>query len=102
MSLEPLTISDIVSTGTTHSGESMSVVMGTHRRFDEELRSIGQALDVDGVTSFELNNAKAGYFIRDLGEHRPSLRSGLRRWLQGRHGDQTYGFDLTEVEALSK
>jgi hypothetical protein len=76
--------------------------MAPHRRFDEELRSIGQALNVRGVTSFELNHAQVGYFIKDLGEHRPSLRSGLRRWLQGQSGDQTYGFDLAEVEALSK
>jgi hypothetical protein len=73
------------------------------RRYGEELRAIGQALEAKGVSSFELYNVEAGYFVRDLGEHRQSLH--LRNWLAGRRVSasvSTYGFELGEVEELSK
>ena len=46
--------------------------MATLRRYDEELRTIGQALEAKGVSGFELYNLRAGYFIKDLGEPHPS------------------------------
>jgi hypothetical protein len=47
--------------------------MAALRRYDEELRAIGQSLEAKGVTGFELYNARAGYFIKDLREHTPFL-----------------------------
>jgi hypothetical protein len=79
--------------------------MAAIRRYAEELRSIGQALETKGVTGFELYNL-SGYFIKDLRERRPSFRSVLRSWLHGRRPSRTefvtYGFELREVEELSK
>ena len=80
--------------------------MAALRRYDEELRAIGQALEAKGVSDFELYNAKAGYFIKDLREHRQSLHSTLRNWLGGHRvgasESVSYGFELGEVEELSK
>ena len=76
------------------------------RRYNEELRAVGQALEAKGVTDFELNNQNVGYFIKDLREYRPSFRSTIWNWLRGRRsgdtGFVTYGFDLKDVEELSK
>jgi hypothetical protein len=76
------------------------------RRYAEELRTIGQALEAKGVTGFELYNLRAGYFIKDLHEHRPSSNSTFRNWLRRKsnNGRQyvTYGFDFHEIEELSK
>lgn len=80
--------------------------MAAIRRYDDELRAIGQALEAKGVTGFELYKVKAGYFIKDLREHTPSLHSTIRNWVGGhRDGDTesvTYGFELAYVEELSK
>jgi hypothetical protein len=38
------------------------------RRYAEELRAIGQALDAKGVAGFELYSVPAGYFVKDLRE----------------------------------
>ena len=80
--------------------------MATLRRYDEELRTIGQALEAKGVSGFELYNLRAGYFIKDLGEHAPSSPSSIWNWLWGQRNSNTefvtYGFDLREVEELSK
>ena len=81
--------------------------MAGSRRYGEELRAVGQALEAKGITDFELNNLKAGYYIKDLGEHRPSFQlTFLRNWLR-RHRDSqaefvTYGFELKDIEELSK
>ena len=82
------------------------VLMAAVRRYDEDLRAIGQALEAKGVTDFELYNVPAGYFVKNLREHRPSFNSTIRNWLGGhRVGDSesvTYGFELGDVEELSK
>jgi hypothetical protein len=80
--------------------------MAAIRRYDEELRAIGQALDAKGVTGFELYKVMTGYYIKDLGEHSAPSHSTIRNWLPGhRYGDTesvTYGFELKDVEELSK
>lgn len=76
------------------------------RRYDEELRAIGQALDAKGVTGFELYKVMTGYYIKDLGEHSAPSHSTIRNWLPGHgYGDTesvTYGFELKDVDELSK
>ena len=71
-------------------------------KYSEELRTIGQALQVRGVTAFDLHRVKAGYFIKDLGERRPSLRNWLRRQFRKDSDAVTYGFELSEIEELSR
>src|SRR5260370_41423832 len=80
--------------------------MAALRRYDEELRAIGQSLEAKGVTGFELYNARAGYFIKDLREHTPSFHSTIRNWPPGhRNSDKqfvTYGLELADVWQLSQ
>jgi len=76
------------------------------RQYAEELRAIGQALDAKGVTGFELYRLPAGYFVKDLRENSPTSPMRMWNWLRGRHYSNvefvTYGFELSDVEELSK
>lgn len=76
------------------------------KRYAEELRAIGQALAAQRVVGFELYTVPAGYFVRDLREETSSFISKKRNWLR-REGHRkihfvTYGFELRDVEELSK
>jgi hypothetical protein len=74
------------------------------RRYAEELRAIGQALDAAKVTGFELYSVPAGYFVKDLREEAPSSASIMWNWLRGQPNSKidfvTYGFELRDVEEL--
>jgi hypothetical protein len=80
--------------------------MPTIRRYAEELRAIGQALDAKGVGGFELYSVPAGYFVKDLREEIPSSTSTMWNWLRRKRHSKiefvTYGFELRDVEELSK
>jgi hypothetical protein len=78
--------------------------MAAVKRYDEELRAIGQALEAKGVTGFELYKLPNGYFVKDLREHQPSLNLTIRNWLRGHASGEavTYGFESKDVEELSK
>ena len=76
------------------------------KRYAEELRAIGQALAAQGVAGFELYSVPAGYFVRDLREETSSFISKIWNRLR-REGHRnidfvTYGFELRDVEELSK
>jgi hypothetical protein len=71
------------------------------QRYAEELRTIGQALQARGVTAFELHSVPAGYFIRELADRSFSTQNRLLRFLKNSTESATYGFELTEVQALS-
>jgi hypothetical protein len=74
------------------------------RRYAEELRAIGQALDAAKVIGFELYSVPAGYFVKDLREEAPSSASIMWNWLRGQPNSKidfvTYGFELRDVEEL--
>jgi hypothetical protein len=76
--------------------------MPTSRRYAEELRAIGQALQEQGVTAFELHAVPAGYFIKNLGEPPFSLWNWMREIFNRSAESVTVGFKLAEVEALSE
>ena len=80
--------------------------MAAIRRYAEELRAIGQALDAANVTGFELYTVPAGYFIKDLREEAPSFPSIVWNWLRGQRNSKidfvTYGFESRDVEELCK
>ena len=80
--------------------------MSAVRRYAEELRAIGQALAAQQVAGFELYSVPAGYFVRDLGEETSSLIAKIWHWLR-REGHRkidsvTYGFEMRDLEELSK
>jgi hypothetical protein len=76
------------------------------KRYGEDLRAIGQALAAQGVAGFELHSVPAGYFVRDLREETSSFISkiwnSLRRESHHPSDFATYGFELPDVEELSK
>ncbi len=76
------------------------------KRYAEELRSIGQALAAQGVAGFELYSVPAGYFVRDLREETSSFISKIWNWLRRERHRKidfvSYGFELRDVEELSK
>ena len=76
------------------------------RRYAEELRAIGQALDAKGVAGFELYSVPAGYFVKNLREETPSFTSTMWSWLRRERRRKTefvtYGFELSDVKELSK
>jgi hypothetical protein len=76
--------------------------MSPTRRYAEELRAIGQALQKEGVTAFELHAVPAGYFIKNLTEPPFSLRNWLRELFNRRAESATFGFQLGDLEALSE
>ena len=80
--------------------------MVAKRRYAEELRAIGQALEAKGVAGFELYSLRAGYFVKDLRENRPASHWRIFNRLRGQRDGNvefvTYGFELREIDELSK
>ena len=55
--------------------------MAASRRYDEDLRSIGQALEARDIIDFELKRLVDLYVIQGMPEQAGSLRSKIRQWL---------------------
>jgi hypothetical protein len=79
--------------------------MAGTRRYDQELRAVGQALVAKGITAFELKHVPAGYFIQDLHERTPSFRRILGNWLHratGRPGAEAVTLGSADVQQLDE
>ena len=79
--------------------------MATMRRYDEDLRSVGQALEARDIIDFELKLLADSYVIDGMLEEGSSRRSKVRQWLWRLRGRSTHGpiiFQLAEVERLSQ
>jgi hypothetical protein len=55
--------------------------MAPTRRYDEDLRAIGQALEARDIIDFELKRLADLYVIQGMPEQAGSLRSNVRQWL---------------------
>ncbi len=78
--------------------------MPASRRYGEDLRSIGQALEARDIIDFELKRLADLYVIQGMPEQ-GSLRSSVRQWLSGlRSGSATdpISFGPVDVEELSQ
>jgi hypothetical protein len=78
--------------------------MAASRRYGEDLRSIGQALEARDIIDFELKRLADLYVIQGIPEQ-GSLRSKVRQWLSGlRSGSATdpISFGPVDVEQLSQ
>ena len=78
--------------------------MAASRRYGEDLRSIGQALEARDIIDFELKRLADLYVIQGIPEQ-GSLRSKVRQWLSGlRSGSTTdpISFGPVDVEQLSQ
>jgi hypothetical protein len=79
--------------------------MVSTRRYDEDLRAIGQALEARDISNFELKRLTDAYIISGVPEQTRSVRSKVRQWLlRLRSGSQAelLTFGLADVEKLSQ
>ncbi len=79
--------------------------MAAARRYDEDLRAIGQALEAREISVFELKRLADNYVIQGLPEQTGSLRSKIRRWLRRlRSGSsaELLALGLADIEQLSQ
>jgi hypothetical protein len=77
--------------------------MASMRRYDEDLRAIGQALEARDISVFELKRLADNYIIEGEPEQTGSLRSKLRHWLQRLRGrSELLTFDVADLEKLSE
>src|SRR6266705_1861574 len=79
--------------------------MAAARRYDEDLRAIGQAFEARDISVFELKRLADNYVIQGLPEQTGSLRSKVRRWLRRlRSGSSAELLTLgsADVEQLSQ
>jgi hypothetical protein len=79
--------------------------MAGTRHYDEELRSIGQALEARDISVFELKRVGDLYVIQGMPDEADSLHSKVRQWLRRLHKRSTNDpmiFGAVEVEQLSQ
>ena len=55
--------------------------MAATRRYDEDLRSVGQALEARDIIDFELKRLVNNYIIQGMPDQTGSRRSKMRRWI---------------------
>ncbi len=79
--------------------------MAAARRYDEDLRAIGQVLEARDISVFELKRLADNYVIQGLPEQTGSLGSKVRQWLRRlRSGSsaELLALGLADVEKLSQ
>lgn len=72
--------------------------------YEQDLRAIGQALEMRGITVFEIKNQPGRYVVRGNPDRPSSVVSGLRRWLRGNETDLSGAIHYTvqEIEAIER
>jgi hypothetical protein len=72
--------------------------------YDKDLRAIGQALEMRGITTFELKNQPGGYVVESSGEKPSSVMASVRRWLQGGEKEDSNSISYTtqEIERIDQ
>src|SRR6266508_876038 len=79
--------------------------MAAARRYDEDLRAIGQVLEARDISVFELKRLADNYVIQGLPEQTGSLGSKIRQWLRRlRSGSsaELLALGLADIEQLSQ
>jgi hypothetical protein len=78
--------------------------MKTTPCYDQDLRAIGQALDMRGITVFELKNQPGRYAIRGTADKPSSVLASLRRLLMeiGKEESSTFNYDTQDIERLER
>lgn len=79
--------------------------MAVTKPYDEDLRSIGQALEARNISVFELKRIQDMYIIQGMPEHTGSLASKLRQWywqLRSAFRTDSLSLDLDDVKRLSE
>jgi hypothetical protein len=83
---------------------STSESMETKASYDKDLRAIGQALEMRGVTTFELKSQLGHYVVHGAGEKPASVMASVRRWLQGREKEDSSSISYTaqDIERIDQ
>jgi hypothetical protein len=77
--------------------------MASMRRYDEDLRAIGQALEARDISVFEVKRLADNYIIEVEPEQTGSVHSKLRHWLRRLRGrSELLTFDVANLEKLSE
>jgi hypothetical protein len=77
--------------------------MASMRRYDEDLRAIGQALEARDISVFEVKRLADNYIIEGAPEQTGSVRSKVRHWLYRLRGrSELLTFDVADLEKLSE
>ena len=79
--------------------------MAATRRYDEDLRAIGQALEARDISVFELKRLSDNYIVQGIPDQTGLLRSKVRHWLRRlRSGSsiESLALGLADIERLSQ
>jgi hypothetical protein len=78
--------------------------MKANASYDKDLRAIGQALEVRGITTFELKNQAGRYVVQGAGEKPASVFANVRRWLQGgeKEDSTSISYTVQDIEKIDQ
>jgi hypothetical protein len=79
-------------------------IMKAKTSYDQELRVIGQALEMRGITVFELKNQLGRYVIRGTPDKPCSAVASIRQWLRGVGNDASGAmkYSAQEIEEIER
>ncbi len=72
--------------------------------YHQELRAIGQALEAQDISSFELKNQSGTYAVTGAPDRPNTLRGAFRQWRNGnwRRGTRTVTYAAQAINALER
>jgi hypothetical protein len=78
--------------------------MNANTSYDQDLRAIGQALEIRGITIFEIKNQPGRYVVRGTPDKPSSLIASIRRWARGGESDAsgTINYSPQEIEEIER
>jgi hypothetical protein len=78
--------------------------MKANTSYDQDLRAIGQALEIRGISVFEIKNQPGHYIVRGTPDRPSSLIASMRRWARGGESDAsgTINYSALEIEEIER
>ena len=78
--------------------------MKANTSYDQDLRAIGQALEIRGISVFEIKNQPGRYIVRGTPDRPSSVIASMRRWVQGGGSDAsgTINYTPQEIEEIER
>jgi hypothetical protein len=78
--------------------------MKANTSYDQDLRAIGQALEIRGITVFDLKNQSGRYVVRGTPDKPSSVIQSMRRWMRGSESDasNTINYSAQEIEEIER
>jgi len=72
--------------------------------YDHDLRAIGQALEAQGITVFELKTKSGRYVVSGAPDQPSSVIDRIRRWLRGGGSDAsgTINYTAQDIEEIDR